>query len=196
MIGNDVVDRVFAKNRYNVLHPRWMEKVLLPAEKEQITQFDDLELALWAFWSLKESAYKVFFKKTFKRGFIPKKFECRLLHIEKNQINAQIQSPLGSWFGKIEISNAYLHAMVTSQKMLLNTIKHKLIPFKETTYFAQSHQVHQHLKEALSQLCLLPCHQLEILKEQSVPKVFFKNKVLPIDVSLSHHHQWGAFAYL
>ncbi len=196
MIGNDIVDLNYARHTSKASHPRWAEKVLTAQEKEQLKLFPSPASALWSFWALKESAYKIFYKKTGKRLFIPKKFQSSLTHIQPDFLEACIESPLGKWYGQVQISSDTVHALAVTQKKLFQQITYQTTQLKQTTSSHQSSETRKSLCLKLQQQCRLPAEEFRIESPRYFPQVFVKNKLLPIDVSMSHHHQWGAFAFL
>jgi hypothetical protein len=196
MIGNDIIDLSYARQSSNIHHPRWPDKVLTQQEKEQIHYFPSLEIALWTFWALKESAYKIFYKKTGRRLFIPKKFQATLIQIQPNLIQGTINSPLGKWHGRVQVWSESIHALVVTQKSFFPLIQWQKLSFDEYTATHQSNTIRKNLRLALQEQQQLPCKDLCIKSPRHFPQVFFKNKLLPIDVSMSHHHQWGAYAFL
>jgi phosphopantetheinyl transferase (holo-ACP synthase) len=196
MIGNDIIDLTYSRQKSNVHHPRWADKVLMSSEKEQLSLFSDLELPLWTFWALKESAYKIFFRKTGKRLFIPKKFLCSFLDVKPDQIEAKVSCDLGEWSGLVQIYPDSLHAVVVTQKEYFSKLNWRRIPMSQTAASWQSLEVREELKRAVSHYCQLPYQDLNIQRLREFPQIFFKNKALPIDVSMSHHYHWGAFAFL
>ena len=196
MIGNDIIDLTYSGKKSNVHHPRWADKVLMSSEKEQLSLFSDLELPLWTFWALKESAYKIFFRKTGKRLFIPKKFLCSFLDIKPDYIEAKVSCDLGEWHGRVKIYPDCLHAVVVTQKDFFSKLIWRRVPMSQSAAASQSLEVREELKRAVGHFCQLPYQDLNIQSPHKFPQVFCKNKALPMDVSMSHHHHWGAFAFL
>jgi phosphopantetheinyl transferase (holo-ACP synthase) len=196
MIGNDIIDLNHARKTSNIHHPRWADKVLTEQEKKQIHHFPSLETALWTFWAFKESAYKIFFKKTGRRLFIPKKFQLTLTSLEPNLMESTIHSPLGKWYGQVQLWSDSIHALVTTQDSFFPNIRWQKLPLRQTIAAKQSKAVRQGLLQSLYQQHQVPAEAISISSPRQFPQVFLKNKVLPIDVSMSHHHQWGAFAFL
>lgn len=196
MIGNDIIDLNCARRMSKIHHPNWKEKVLTTQEKKQIMAYPSIESGLWSFWALKESAYKIFFKKTGQRLFIPKKFRCTLAQIQSNQIHALIDSPIGPCYGRVQLFPDHIIALASTQKSFLSTTIWQKIAFQRTAHAHQSHDIRAGLIQCLHLEWNFPIKDLSIQSPSRFPQVFFKNKVLPVDVSLSHHHKWGAFAFL
>ncbi len=196
MIGNDVVDLTKVKGVDERRSQKRIEKTLTPSEVDQLPAFRDTNLIYWIFWSLKESAYKLFYKHRGQRKFIPKKFSSVLHASDPGMFTARISSPVGQLFGKVRFSGEYLHAIVASTLQELDNVQAGVFPVSASCYDVQSREVRQALLTAISTLSQYPVQQLGICQDAFIPKVFFKNKALPIDVSMSHHHYWGAWAFL
>ena len=138
MIGNDIIDLNYARRTSKTSHPRWADKVLTANEKDQLHLFPSLTTALWTFWALKESAYKIFYKKTGQRLFIPKKFQASLIQIQPNFLEACIESPFGKWYGQVQISSDTVHALVLTRKKFFQQLIYQTTPLKQTTSSHQS----------------------------------------------------------
>ena len=77
MVGNDIVDLHLA-DRNAWKQERFLNKVLNPSEQEFLLESEDPGLLLWVFWSMKESAYKLEFRKSFRRALNPTHYRCSL----------------------------------------------------------------------------------------------------------------------
>lgn len=191
MIGNDII----ALDMLNPYPPErrqlWIRKVLTELEIKQLPCFPDQENAIWPFWALKESAYKVCFRYTLQRKFIPKKLICQVTSLDTSQCTATIQTPIGTMYGQVEMRNQYCHALVSMQEILLK---------KVTLGVMQQANNSKHIKEKLlsvvSETLHLKRENLSLVKSGSIPGIHLNNKDLGLTVSLSHHHHWGAFAFL
>ncbi len=73
-VGNDIVDLWADRAADRLRQPRWLERVLLPSEREQLAAHDEPELCLWQMWAAKEAAYKVFAKLELGIRFAPRRF--------------------------------------------------------------------------------------------------------------------------
>lgn len=75
MVGNDIVDLDLAdKDAYK--RERFLEKVLTASEQLLLSQTKDPGTFLWVLWSMKESAYKLHFRKHLTRALNPIRFTC------------------------------------------------------------------------------------------------------------------------
>ena len=75
MVGNDIVDLDLAdKDAYK--RERFLEKVLTASEQLLLSQTKDPGTFLWVLWSMKESAYKLHFRKHLTRALNPIRITC------------------------------------------------------------------------------------------------------------------------
>ncbi|QTE21396.1 4'-phosphopantetheinyl transferase family protein [Polaribacter cellanae] len=181
-IGNDIVDLNLAKTQSNWQRKGVLEKQFTKKEQEIILNVNDSFLQVWQFWSMKEAAYKCYTQKVKKRFFAPKKFECALISKEEGIVVFEnlefytttifnefyIYTLAKSYQEKIEI-----FSNISSAKMVESDIKLKLA--KETE---------------------IPSKEIE--KRKSIigaPIYYHKEKKLIRSCSISHHGNYGAFAF-
>ncbi len=195
MIGNDIVDLKAAASRTLAKDFRRINKILTLQEIQQFKALKEPHYGFWAFWALKESAYKAYYKIRQERKFIPKKFSCNLKIISSTKIKAQIESPVGELSGKVFVTPYYLHAIVAFSPDELAEVYFGTTGFTILDYLVQSVDVRTSLFSAFENLQVFPGLELAIRKDQGIPRIYHQNKVLPIDVSLSHHQHWGAWAF-
>ena len=69
MIGNDVVDLNLAKTQSNWERKGFLGKIFTKKEQEFIFNTKSSFEMVWLLWSMKESAYKIYFKKHSVRFF-------------------------------------------------------------------------------------------------------------------------------
>jgi phosphopantetheinyl transferase len=75
VVGNDIVDLDLAdKGAYK--RERFLNKVLLPSEQKLVRDSEDPGTLFWVLWSMKESAYKLHFRKHLTRALNPIRFRC------------------------------------------------------------------------------------------------------------------------
>jgi hypothetical protein len=74
-IGNDVVDLLDPETRLGGLHPRFAERVFTARERAALEASPSPRLMHWALWAAKESAYKALKRLVPEAVFAPKAFE-------------------------------------------------------------------------------------------------------------------------
>jgi hypothetical protein len=77
-VGNDVVDLEDPETRLGGLHARWDERVFGAAEREALEASRSRHLLHWALWAAKESAYKARKRLDPEIVFSPREFEIEL----------------------------------------------------------------------------------------------------------------------
>ncbi|OYU79032.1 MAG: hypothetical protein CFE23_15920 [Flavobacterium sp. BFFFF1] len=78
MIGNDIVDLSIARQESNWRREGFLSKIYTIDEVNAITTTLDPETMVWIFWTMKESAYKIWHRDYRRRCYNPKYFECKL----------------------------------------------------------------------------------------------------------------------
>lgn len=114
MIGNDIVDLQLARTQSNWQRPRFLEKVCTNSEVKYILNSENQELAFWKVWTIKESAYKIWNRKTNVKVFNPKYFECFDVDLS---------------ISKVKIGNDFFvsKTIVAGQKIYTIVVKHRKI---------------------------------------------------------------------
>ena len=139
MIGNDLVYQpgmiLASGNRFD----RYLNKAYLPDEQTFIRNHADPIFAISWLWALKESAYKVWAKRTGMRKWNPKDFEIlnfpekdfKIAFSDKKEgfgfqdcdfFSADIQTSIGQIRGKITSFSDYVIAFVSDQEEELENI--------------------------------------------------------------------------
>jgi phosphopantetheine--protein transferase-like protein len=77
-VGNDVVDMADPEARLSGLHPRFVERVFTAAERAALETSPSPHRLHWALWAAKESAYKARKRREPDTVFSPREFEIEL----------------------------------------------------------------------------------------------------------------------
>lgn len=198
MIGHDIIDLKYEDHPSRWKEERYWQKVLVQEElawvKNQESPFESFLIC----WAIKEAAYKLICKTHPQHLFIPNKFIVRYLAIENNydSIYFYVFSPIGELWAQVRTSSQFVQASVSSKQIELNHINSYTFPLKETDYSSQSQQTQKEILAHLRTKITFDKGNLEIRKKNSVPALYLSGKEIPIDISISHHGQWGAFAYV
>lgn len=182
MIGNDIVDLRLAARQSNWRRPGFLEKQFTTKEQALILSAADPFVRVWLFWSMKEAAYKCHTQQIEKRFFAPKKFECSLLSENRGRVFFEGQQfYTRTFFGKDFLSTTAQGSMeegtVFSAMCLPNTID-------------------QEIKEKLQNESGI--FVSEIIQRKSLigaPKYYHKEKLITKSCSISHHGNYGAYAF-
>ena len=206
MIGHDLVYRpgmnVPSGNRLI----RYLNKAYLPDEQSFIQNHAERDFAISGLWALKESAYKVWAKKTGLRKWNPKdfgvlEFPSQDYHIpfsdKKEESGFQdydffssvIQYPIGLLHGKIASFSDYLIAFVSDDEEEL-----KAIHWGIKTDFSKdlSKAVRKFVLERIKKEGLH--FEGEIHSDKNgIPMISIPNHT--IDLSFTHDHQMVSYAF-
>lgn len=173
---------------------RFLQKVLSPSEQHWILESPDPERALWTLWALKESTYKLEFKRRPHRFFAPKRYVCKFTG--PGTTHASIQTPDGLYVGRISQHAEYIHAIAGTSQASLNQVIHACVSLPSDDPSGQSIALREALEANLEQK--IPDAPLRVSPpgEGSYPRIRYTTDQAGPDLSLSHHGNWGAYAYL
>ena len=187
-IGNDIVDLKVAAAESNWQRKGFLNKIFTAKEQDYIHNSDNKFITVWRFWSMKESAYKLYARQNGERFYNPKKLECTIFSDNEGEVI----------IGESSFS--------TTTKSNDNFIFSMAFVDKSTTVIScdfkiknesQSEQTH---KTVLSYFALLTKSELSKLTIQkstnNVPSLYFENEQLPWSISLTHHGTFGAFSLI
>ncbi|QTD36431.1 4-phosphopantetheinyl transferase family protein [Polaribacter batillariae] len=181
-IGNDIVDLNLAKTKNNWQRKGFLEKQFTKNEQEIILNVNDSFLQVWQFWSMKEAAYKCYTQKVEKRFFAPKKFECNLISKDEGMVVFEDIK----FYTTTVFNEFYLHTISKNhQEKVVNFFN---IGFQKT--------IDSDVKLKLAEETGIALQ--EIKKRKSiigVPNFYQKGKKLTQSCSISHHGNYGAFAF-
>ncbi|MDB2385526.1 4'-phosphopantetheinyl transferase superfamily protein [Polaribacter sp.] len=179
MIGNDIVDLCLAKIQSNWQRKDFLEKQFTIAEQEAIAKAENPFQLVWLFWSMKEATYKCYTQQYPNRFFAPKKLQCSLISSNEGIIKIYDKE----YYSFSKIHSNYIHT-VASSSLKKSIVKDFLLDKKlnESTVVKQQ---------------LLSYFPEEVRLEKNkfgIPSLHQQQK-LPISISLSHHGNYGGFAF-
>ncbi|MDT8347270.1 MAG: 4'-phosphopantetheinyl transferase superfamily protein [Flavobacteriaceae bacterium] len=187
MIGNDIVSLDFEKNSKNWRNQRFLDKIFTKTEQKSIKIAQNPFVEIWKLWSLKESAYKLYAQRFNIRFFAPTQFECHFLKDEVVVSNGNFLCNTKTLQNKNFVFSV---AFQDKAEVFSNCFK-----LQQSNYTYQSTTTSQELKKAISKQLNISDNHLTICKSDlGIPQVYFNRKVLPVDISLSHHAYYGAFS--
>ncbi|MEM8892587.1 MAG: 4'-phosphopantetheinyl transferase superfamily protein [Bacteroidota bacterium] len=196
MIGHDIIDLTYEDHPSRWKEERYWRKVLVCEEigwvKSQENPFESFLIC----WAIKEASYKVVCKFNLQHRFIPKKFIIRKIENHKyyDSIYFSVNSPIGKLFAKVQVSTTFIQATVSLTKPLLEQAHSQTFPLAASAYLSQSSETQKIILEHFTSY--FDKENLEIRKKNSLPALYISGKEAPIDLSISHHGHWGAFAYV
>lgn len=193
LVGNDVVDLLDAEARIEGLHPRFVQRVFTAEERLRITASSNPQRILWAQWAAKEAAYKLAKKLQSNTIFAHAAFAVKL---HKTQDSSPFRG-LVEFAGmhlplQIDHGREHVHAVVCDSptgfdsEALLFAVSARPLDENPSNAVREwaSEVVGAHLGHA---------GQLHIDGSRP-PKLMLGDQPLGMDLSLSHHGRWLAWA--
>lgn len=180
MIGVDIIDLKKAREEESWKRKGFLNKLFTKEEQIIINNSNNSFETIWLFWSMKESAYKIWSRKNNIRAFSPTSFGCEI--IDNNQ-------------GIVKCKNEvfYITSTITS-KVIFSVGKSK----KEIEVCSQITDINSTegvLRKKLEELTNAKASEIVKSKtEAGAPRYFYRNKLLTESCSISHHGDYGAFS--
>ena len=122
MIGNDIIDLELTKTESNWKRKGFLDKIFRKSEQQLILSSKKPELMVWILWSCKESAYKIYNRKTLVRAFIPLRLRCDL-EFSNGQIFGKVKCYDDNFFVKTEVTQNYIYTIAVTNKDSFQKIK-------------------------------------------------------------------------
>ena len=190
MIGNDIIDLKLTAKQSNWKRPRFLNKLFTEKEQHYIRESSNPFETVWLFWSMKESAYKIYMQHGGIRTFAPLKFESTIESSTKGFVS------FDTFICKTcsTINSNFIHTVATFEK---DSADIHIYPFENFPVKAQRNEIYRLLKINIAQKKDLDFKYLEIRKTTAgVPKIYFKSLPLDVSFSLSYHGGYGAVVVL
>jgi len=185
-IGNDIVDLNFAKTQSNWERSGFLEKQFTIKEQQEICNSENPFLKVWQFWSMKEAAYKCYTQKEEKRFFAPQKFECTL---KENHFGNVIFEDY-KFYTKTTITSFYIHT-VAENLFIKNSNK-----IRKFSGIGSPNLIDNNIKLKIAEKTGISFLEIEKKKTKiGAPLFNYQEKVLTKSCSISHHGNYGAFAF-
>ncbi|MEE3330429.1 MAG: 4'-phosphopantetheinyl transferase superfamily protein [Myxococcota bacterium] len=195
MVGNDVVDLRDPESAPETLHPRFDTRVFSEREREAMAESRDAARLRWKFWAAKEAAYKLARKASPTTIFAPAKFEVAL----SDPDTGCVRHEAAQYCVAFTENEGALHAVATRADAEKGEV---LAGWRQLTKGeiergdpeAPSRAVRELLCERLAARLGVSADELEVRRRGRVPFLWLRGRPAPIDLSLSHHGGWLAFA--
>ncbi len=194
LVGNDVVDLHDPDSLPEALHPRFDARVFTPDEREALRGAVSPHVLRWTLWAAKESAYKVAKKLDPAVRFLPRNFEVR-----RTEGASVVVHETGSFDLGLERTDECVCAVATitaasapSTQGLVCTGIERL----EVSGTDPSRTVRKLARAALGLRMNLPPEEIRIEAHRGIPVAVWRDRRLPVDLSLSHHGRFVAWAWV
>lgn len=122
MLGNDIVDLDLAKIQSNWRRKNYLDKIFTAEEQLLISLAKNPDKMVWLLWSMKESAYKIYNRKTGIRNFAPKSLNCSI-YSNTNPIKGTVSIDNDTYFTKSNVESRYIHTIAAPIYGKLEEIK-------------------------------------------------------------------------
>lgn len=188
MIGNDVVDLRDPEVR-GTSHPRWDMRVFSAPEQEAIQASGAPNRLRWILWAAKEAAYKVARKLDRRTVFSPPRFEVRL----DVTLRGHVHHPGGTLPVVVDEAQARIHAIATDAEPDARELVEQVLCWDGDEVMA-GRALRARVRGELAARLELPAEDLEIDRVGRIPVVLLQGEPLDVDLSLSHHGEFLAFA--
>ncbi len=195
MLGNDLVDLSDPETRPAALHPRFDARVFCESERAFLASSPDSHRMRWTLWAAKESAYKCLRQCERKIVFSPSRFV-----VELTNPNAGIVRHEGrSLDVEFEQAADFVHAVAWSSDEGIQRVSGRLLArvrrlSGDISPEAASRDARRLAIEGASILLDVPVSELRIEREDRIPRLYWQGRRSEVDLSLSHHGSFVAFA--
>ncbi len=194
MLGNDLVDLCDPETRPAALHPRFDQRVFCESERALIANSEDAHLTRWTLWAAKESAYKCLRKGSPQLVFSPRRFVVELAGMSAGVARYE-DLTLSMEF---ERTDDFVHAVALQvDEKIQPAPRHRAEVSRvhgDTSPAASSRAVRALAIEGASALLDVPTAELSIEREGKIPRLCWRGCPSGVDLSLSHHGRFVAFA--
>jgi phosphopantetheine--protein transferase-like protein len=196
MVGNDVVDLRDPESSAETLHPRFDTRVFTAAERAAIAASPDSTRQRWRLWAAKEATYKLARKLVPTTVFSPSRFEVEL---DGPGTRACVVHAGDRFDVQITESESALHAVAvragdSRDALLCDWQRLDLRDEEPSDPDAPSRAVRELLCERVAERLGVKVDELEVRRRGRIPYLWIAGEPAPVDLSLSHHGGWLAFA--
>ena len=194
LIGNDVVDLHDPESRPGAIHNRFDARVFTFDERKALSDSASAHELRWTLWAAKESAYKVAKKLDPAVRFLPRDFVVRRI----TEGRAVVMHETGPFDVRLRRTDEWVGAVATltaanapwTHRPITAGIERLEVPGADP-----SQTVRELACAALALRMNLPPGQVLIAAARGIPVASWRNRRLPVDLSLSHHGRFVAWAW-
>jgi phosphopantetheinyl transferase (holo-ACP synthase) len=189
MVGNDVVDLKSRAVASGPRHPRFDARVFAPAEHRMLRESEAPNPLRWAFWAAKEATYKVVKKLDDATVWSPLRFVVRF----ERGLEGSVEHLGREIAVRVESDGERVHAIATDAHDGFSRIRARVaeLPAPDAD---PSAAVRALAREDLAPLLGAEPGSLEIGRRGRIPLLLVGGRAAPLDLSLSHHGRFVAWA--
>jgi phosphopantetheinyl transferase (holo-ACP synthase) len=189
MVGNDVVDLGDPEVQPGAQHPRFDARVFARCERAALGGSGAPHRLRWILWAAKEAAYKVARKLDPKIVFSPARFRVRL----DANLHGEVEVEGGAIAVKVDEDRLRLHAVAHTEAAVLASVRHQ-VAFLPSGLADASAAVRALATLGVADWLEARPEDLTIRRVGRVPILLHRGRPAPVDLSLSHHGRFVAFA--
>ncbi len=194
LVGNDVVDLGDPQSSPEALHARFDERVFTPDEREALNASVSMHVLRWTFWAAKESAYKVAKKLDPTVRFFPRDFAVR----QMTGGRAVVIHRAGLFDVRLDSTDDWVCAVATvpaaGPPATPDPVRSGVARL-EGSGADPSRTVRELVCAALGPSMNLPPERVRIATNGRIPVALWQGRRLAVDLSLSHHGRFVAWAW-
>jgi phosphopantetheinyl transferase (holo-ACP synthase) len=204
-VGNDIVDLHDPESHPGALHDRFDHRAFTDDERAVLSVSASPHRLRWTLWAAKESAYKVAKKIDPAVGFRPRDFRVRQMGSgpaaegRMGEERAVVSHEIGSFAVWLDRTDDWVHAIATLSSADVLSVGRwpggagveRLRP----EGVDPSRRVRELACEAVGSRLQLPPEHVHIEADGRIPVALLGDRRLPVDLSLSHHGRFVAWAW-
>jgi phosphopantetheinyl transferase (holo-ACP synthase) len=193
MVGNDVVDLRDRSVAAGPRHPRFDARVFAPAEHRALRESEAPNPLRWAFWAAKEAAYKVAKKLDDATVWSPLRFVVHLESGPERGLEGAVEHAGREIPVRVEADAERVHAIATDVRGAFARIRARVAELPEPGA-NPSAAVRALARADLAPLLGAAPEALEFARRGRIPVLRVAGGEAPLDLSLSHHGRFVAWA--
>jgi len=113
MIGNDIVDLQAAGEESCWQRSGWLNKVLAPSEQVMIENGPEAGTMVWLLWSMKEAAYKLYYRNGGPALLAPARWQCTIWNLSGGAAEGIVREGHICYYTRSLITPAFIHTTAT-----------------------------------------------------------------------------------
>lgn len=188
MVGNDLVDLRDPETRPAALHARFDERAFAAAERERLRGSPAPDRLRWILWAAKEAAYKLARKLDGETPFAPARW---VVNLDEALRGSVVHEHFEVRVAVREERDA-VHAIALDDGAREGGILAGLAPLADAR--EASDAARRLAADAVSRRLGIPRSALRFERRHRIPFLHVAGVDAPLDLSLSHHGSWVAFA--